>query len=554
MRRLRKSLIVGLCRFGVLVVVAVSVFLVGPRASLAVEETAEAEYLPGTPFAYLFDTGSSSPRPLSAGALAGKRGWTLVPEENTEHEFRGDAVLLNDKLSVVLRRKGPGAEVYARTPAGPRFRAVVMSADRKAVSVSGTSSVRIEENNPGAVELAATFRTDGPTGRTTAGYRITTGQAMLELTCGEGADRLFVWCKTRYSVVPDFFGHDMVFTPAVCDLPRFGLPAENFLLNLIAGGDAIVMCAWPSAEQAAHAVLTGEGPDRALRGNEIRGGPEETLSVAFLEATGIWHEAKAVDDDWKRPFDAKWRVDRITSGPWAVSSDLSPDGLEQRSFVYPLDRNAQTPLTAFCPVDVIRNTLGVGPCQYVLQSEGLASETNPTPAHVMGWVEEQFDKEKEDEAADEIEARLAAMADHVVHAQARIDQYAVLSRELESFLEASREDGQPSDAARSLSETIAQLGAIAAAGREQGNPAERAAELAETVVGLIGTDDVAAECRRLGLEARGIGARQDTTLSRCRMAVRWLREQARMSRLRDRKSSAWAGKILARAERFLEEG
>ena len=318
----------GFCRSGVLVLVAASVCLVDPLASLAADETADAEYLPGTPFTYLFDTGNSSPRPLSARALAGKDGWTLVPEDNTEHRFQGDAVLLNDKLSVVLRRKGPGAEVYSKTPAGPRFRAVVMAADRKAVAVSGTSSVEIEENNPGAVELTATFQTDGPTGRSTAGYRLTTGQAMLELTCGEGADRLFVWCKTRYCVVPDFFGHDMVFTPAVCDLPRFGLPTENFVLNLIEGGDAIVMCVWPSAEQEAHAILTGEGTERVVRGCEIRGGPEKNLSVAFLEAAGIWHEAKPRDDDWKPPFDAKWRVNRLTSGPWTVSSDLSQSELE----------------------------------------------------------------------------------------------------------------------------------------------------------------------------------------------------------------------------------
>lgn len=548
-----RSLIIALCRSGTLILAAAGVCLVDPPASTAAEETTDAEYLPGTPFTYLFDTGDSSPRPLSARAVAKKDGWILVPEDNTEHQFQGDAVLLNDKLSVVLRQGGPGAEVYAQTPTGPRFRAVAMSADRKAVAVTGTSSIEIDENNPGAVELVATFQTDGSTGRSTAAYRLTTGQAMLELTCGEAADRLFVWCKTRYCVVPDFFGHDMVFTPAACDLARFGLPAENFLLNLIAGGDSIVMCVWPSADQAAHAILTGEGPERVVRGCEIQGGPEKSLTIAFLETTGIWHEVKAVGDDWKPPFDAKWRVNRLTTGPWTVSSDLSQGRLKKSSFAYPLDRNAQTPLTAFCPVDVLRNTLGVGPCQYVLQTEGLASDANPTPAHVMSWVEEQFEKQKETRAADEIRAQLAAMTDHVGHAQARIDQYAALAEELESLLKPSEKNGEPSDAVRSLSETVAQLHEIAAAGPEQGEPPERAAELAGAIVGLIGQRDTAAECRRLGLELRTIGARQDATLSRCRMALRWLREQARMTRLRDPKSTELAGDIVARAQRFLQE-
>ena len=78
-------------------------------------------------------------------------------------------------------------------------------------------------------------------------------------------------------------------------------------------------------------------------------------------------------DDWKPPFEAKWRVDRLAAGPWTVSTALPEAPLEAPAIVYPLDRNARTPLVAFCPVDVLRSTLGLGPCQYVLQTEGLVS-------------------------------------------------------------------------------------------------------------------------------------------------------------------------------------
>jgi hypothetical protein len=383
---------------------------------------------------------------------------------------------------------------------------------------------------------------------------------MLELACGEGADRLFVWCKTRYSVVPDFFGHDMAFTSAVCDLPRFGLPTQNFLLNLIAGGDCIVMCVWPAAEQRTHAVLTGEGPDRVIRGCEIQGGAQRTLSVAFFERAGIWHEPKsgeedtpdAVTSDWSPPFDARWRADRLTSAPWTESSDFSEGQLAETSFVYPLDRSPKTPLTAFCPVDVLRNTLGVGPCQYVLQTEGLASDANPTPAHVMTWVEEQFEQDKEKENADEIQARLAAMTDHVAHAQARIERYAALAAEVQALLRANKDNGQPSHAASWLGETVARLRATSEPDPEQEGPPKRAARSAAVVVGLIDGGDVE-ECRRLGHDLRTLGAQQDSALSGCRMAVRWLDEQARMTRLKDPKSADLAGKIAARVARFLQE-
>ena len=75
-------------------------------------------------------------------------------------------------------------------------------------------------------------------------------------------------------------------------------------------------------------------------------------------------------------------------------------------------------MTTFTPIDILRGTLGVGPCQYILQTEGLASDANPTPDNVMTWVEKQFSRKKEKKAADEIRERLAQMVEHVGQAQA----------------------------------------------------------------------------------------------------------------------------------------
>ncbi|MFH1918320.1 MAG: hypothetical protein ABIP48_00320 [Planctomycetota bacterium] len=554
---------------------AVGLVVVGCCLAVTTPSRAQdAEYLPGTPFTYLFDAGSASPRMLSARALAAKEGWTLVPEDDAEHAFRGDAVLVNDKLAVVLRSKGPGAEVYSQTPGGARFRAVVMAADRTAVMVQGISSVEIVENNPGAVELNVTFQTDGAAGRFSAGYRLTTGQAMLEMTGGPAAERFFVWTKTRYVVVPNFFADDMVFSPAICDLPRFGLPTENFFLNLIEGGDSMVMCVWRSGRQDAHAILTGEGPERVIRGCEVEGGEERMLSVAIIEAAGIWHEEMPTEAQgqgkdlaktaWKPSFDAWWRVDRVSAAPLTVSSDLSKAQLVESgplsrdisaitTLVYPLDRNLATPLTAFCPIDVLRSTLGVGPCQYILQTEGLASDSNPTPDHVMSWVEKQFKTQKEEESAEEIKAQLAQMADHVVRAQARIEQYAAFAREVQSLGKAEGESRGEPESVRKLSETVASLVRITAAEGRVGEPAERAAKTADAIVALIGKKDALPACQRLGLEVRRIGAEQDRTLSACRMTVRWLERQARMSIIRTPENAGMAEKIRALAERFLNE-
>jgi len=538
---------------------------VGPSAGAG-----DSEYLPGTPFTYLFDTGTQSARSLSAEAIAAKQGWTLVLEDDTKRVFQGDAVLLNDKLTVVLRRKGPGAEVYSQTAAGPKLRAVVMAASGKAVAITGIPSVRIVENSPGAVMVEADLHGDGSSGTCTAGYRLTPGQAMLEMTGGQAADRFFAWSKTRYVVVPDFFADDMVFDAPSCDLLRFGLPAENFLLSLIEGGDSMLMCVWRSAEQQAYAVATGEGPGRAIRGCEIGGGADRTLWVALMEQPGVWYERITIEDDtpgfvnleWTPPFDARWRAD-YTRPDGATDSRALPDvtlpvestrftsvmreGPSGRVVIYPLDRSPDTPLTAVCPIDVLRNTLGVGPCQYVLQSEGLATDTNPTPASVMEWVERRFDGGKDVESADEIRRRLQAMAEHVTHVQARIDQYAAFSRQIRALCESNGEDAGPAAIER-LTDVLDEMDRSLAALCEATDAPASAKALASQIAGLIGKPGAAAECRRLGEEVRRIGALQDRTLSKCRMAVRWLEQQARMTAIRHPHTENLARVIQSRIE------
>jgi hypothetical protein len=558
----------------------------------------DAPYQPGTPFTYLFDTGSQFTRPLSGRSLAAKAGWTLVPQDNTEHEFQGDAVLLNDRLVVVVRAKGLGAEVYSQTAGGLKSRAVVMAAPVRAVFGTGIRSVRIVENNPGAVTVEATFETDAA-GPCSARFRLTTGQAILEMVPGEAADRLFVWCTPRYVVVPDFFGDDMVFSAAHCDLPRFGLPAENFFMSLIGGGDAILVCVWRSGKQQAYALPAGEGPQRVIRGCEIEGGKDKTLWVAFLDQADVWHERSVTAEDakapivldWKPPFEARWRADLPPLHCVAESWEFRGDGateeapLARRDYragwyypclfengraavrllppeegtpsadrypgpilVYPIDRSRATPLAVLCPTDILRNTLGVGPCQYILQTEGLASETDPTPDNVMDRVEAQFRKKKEAESAEQIKKQLREMTDHVGQAQARINEYAAFMHELRAICAAEADNEAVRDSVQTLSHILDEENwAI----DTSGEPAH-VAKLADLIVALIGNDDPLPECERLSGEIRHVGASQDRTLSKCRMAVRWLRQQARMCAVRNPPGAELAREIEVRAEQFLQ--
>jgi len=537
-----------------------------------------AEYQPGTPSTYLFDTGAASPVALSGRILDAKANWTLVPEDNLGHRFQGDAVLLNDRLTVVLRRQGPGAEVYSQTATGPAARAVLIPLPAAGSKITGLASVRTVENNLGAVTLAATFTTAGGP-HSSVKLRLTTGRSMVEVRPGEAADRLAVWDRPRWVVVPSFFGNDMVFGPETFECLRHGLPAENFFLNLLGDGDGVVMCVWKSSRRWADVLLFEKDGRRALGGCEIECASDEPIWVAFMDGPGIWHqqaiwlsahEKGPVIPPWLRPFEANWRVDLLGRDGRAESFGLetqlraddpavrqirsqaeamASSGVAPSVLTYPIDRTKATPLTASCPTDVLRDTLGVGPCQYILQTEGLASETNPTPAKVMDWIEKQFEKGKEQEAADQIRDLLGQMTEHVGRARKKIERYGQFGHEI-GLLCAAEGEGQPApENADSLSRTASVLAAhkdAASAGTEQS-----AAELGQEIIALMGKENALAECRELGARVREIGAAQDRALSDCRMAVRWLRQQARRRAAADTGQARLAREVLARAERML---
>ncbi len=581
-----------------------------------------------TPFTYLLDTGSPSATALSEAELARKTGWTIVPEDNLRHKFKGDTVFLNDKLTVVLRRSGCGAEVYSKTAegmnpapaagAGLKQRAQVFACAGGADRTTSLSSVRIIENNPAAVMLEVVFQTQQGK-NVSATYRLTTGQICLEVSPGKGMDKLLVQIDSRYVVVPDFFADDLVFNPEGFEdsVPaergpfRIGLPAENFLLHMLKGNDAIVMCVWESDKQNAQAISWDPilQDDRKM-GTHIQCVKDKRIWVAFMEGSNIWHERLIWDDDkgrdifldWEPPFPAKWRADFIKKDELAESWNfLDKQQVESVSagdesaslcwfdgdrpcmrvpelrtierskssaaehawpvVVYPIDRSRATPLRVFCPIDILRNTLGVGPCQYILEKEGFGSELYPTADQVTGWVENLFKKKKEKQATAQIGERLKQMVEHMRQTQTRIRQYGDFARQMRRL----KDKQEPNKA------VVAALGkpAVSLAGKlwdivddleqnivirsEAMRPCESASLLADKIIALIGQRDALGQCQKLGSQIRAIASVQDRTLSKCRMAVRRIKQECIMVAGREPQAADFAGELQQMAEQMLQK-
>jgi len=521
------------------------------------------DYKPNTAYTYLFDTGPKVPVALAADAQKARAGWTLLEEDDTTHKFQGDAVLVNEKLAVLLRSREPRAEVYSQTAAGLKLRAVLVLLSTPGTPVVGITSLAIVENTRSAATVKAMLKTAAGQ-RLAMRYNLATGQRILELVAGEGGGRLSVQAEIRHVVVPDFFADDMVFGPRAFTRDYLRLPTENMLLGLLDGGDAMLMCMWRSQRQGAVAALAAQQKPLIHR-CEIQCAKDASLWVAFLECPGIWHERtiaaqdsrKEIALDWQPPFAARWRADLVQPNGAAESWDFSATGIAAKGkpgtlVVYPLDRSRATPLSAFCPTDMLRNTLGIGPCQYILETEGLATESNPTPDQVMLFVEKQFERKKEQKSAEEIKDLLQQMVEQVGRTQARIEQYAKFAQKVRELIATGQSKPPAVRDAEVFESTIADMETALAACRGTNEPVRQAADLAGRVIGLIGKENPLPECQKLAVELRRLGAVQDRALSKCRMGVRWLREQAAMRGDGDSGGMGLAKSVASEAARFLE--
>jgi len=546
-------------------------------------------------FAYLLDTGSPSLESLPPAAIREKNGWLLLEEDDTGHRFAGDAVLLNDKLVVVLRQGG--AEVYVRD--GATRRATLFPERPETGSRPRVASLGIIENSPGAVTVRAGFdMRDGQRGAPgeplNVDFRLITGQSLLETHVHDPGAVLSVEVPTEYVVIPDFFADDVIYDARNVPPPGIGLPTENLFLALVEGGNGIVACVWGSREQEGWVTAAKDNGSARINSLQITSAGGGTLWTAFLENDGIWYVrpiqpfemGQEVMLPWRPPFPAYWRATfasthEATSRDFPDAGSGEPAGVVEESgtyagwsddgapyvacslsreageaaegevaaVVYPLDRTRKTPLDVFCIVDVMRSTLGVGACQYVLDLEGLDAQANPTPAGVMDWVESLFRKGRDARYEKEIGERTAAMVVHVRDAQERIERYAGFARDVERLCNDAPRDAGSAHA--DILRIVSELARAASAENGSRDAPQRAAALAREVQALTGEKGAYSDCQRLGGELRAIGRAQDRALSKCRMAVRRLRHCCRVAASGTTGNRELALRIVERTERML---
>jgi len=567
----------------------------------------------------LFDTGAASAGPLSSAVLSQRSGWTQLPEDQVSHQFTGDVVFQNNRVAVVLRRGAHGAELYSVGVEGWKQRAVLVPVGQGAADPGKTqfSSARIVENNSGNVTVEAAFQSEGKP--LAVGYELKVGQLFVKTEPKEGARALRVEAPCRFAVLPDFFADDIMLDATELPVSRADLPSENFLLEMLEGNDAMLMSVWTEGDEDVAVTLSGQEAGKRIDGAEIQYGAKGSVWVAVMTAPEIWYVRDIGQEDtdkviplaWKQPFPAVWRVDwhgadrladsweMIMERPegkfskfgwfrgmdtvpadrsrWATvlseyrypcwidkngRGNLQPQKFEHHAqfegptLIYPIFRLDGTPLDAYTVVDVVRATLGVGPCEYILDVEGQrvnwgAIATCGCRDTLMPIYEQHQQKQRKAK----IEKTLTDVMVFVRFIRSRIETYVSFGHALSKYLADYRQ------AHPELAGQVGELERLTQVIDDKYNAVRGTIKTPDQTQELVDafrkghltdeTPQAVDACKAFTTALVEIGGTQDELVGECRQAVKVLRQQAGIAMAMDGRMAELSKEVRKRSQEVL---
>ena len=308
--------------------------------SVAVAQPASEAF--ADPFVYIYDT--ETPLAEASKATYPKEFPTglAISEGIRAHAFKGDSVVLNDKVALVLRTKSLGVDLYTRDATGFVLRSTLKPLGKE--GIQGLERIRIEENASDGAVLLAEFSSsqNAPSGLR---LELRVGQPIVKVQALGTTTSLHIEAACEYVVLPDFFADDIVVAAADLPVQRAALPSENFLLNLTDDGNALVMNVWDNRAQEVEVSIGQSETGSIIEATEIAFGEGGSVWVAALAEQGIWHHKniQLADKDkilplpWKRPYPAVWRVDwRRDDGltdSWEMALE-QPNGMYEKSELF----------------------------------------------------------------------------------------------------------------------------------------------------------------------------------------------------------------------------
>jgi len=272
-------------------------------------------------------------------------------------------------------------------------------------------------------------------------------------------------------------------------------------------------------------------------------GQKESAGQSFGEEFGA--------RDWNKPNRQRWNpvlgafqfpcwIDTNRQGYLQPLAPPKNGGREFPVFagpaiIYPLDRLQtaafQTPLEELTVVDLVRMTLGVGPCQYILDLEGQKRNSRGVATcYARDVINAIYKEGSQLRQGPAIEEHLAACVAFIRNVRERIDLYVQFGHEMTAYLEEQKRL-QPRHA-EFLDECLAltgKLDQLFARNRERIHTPAFAQEQADRFRATLlnyAEKDAFEKCQTQMAVFTSIGGAQDDLVAACRMIVKVLRQRA----------------------------
>jgi hypothetical protein len=562
----------------------------------------------------IWDTGQASAESLLPSAVRAQKGWTAVETGKTGSSLEGDAVITNGRLTAVARKQSRSVALYADGPAVPMLLLLVGAGGEYSARLE---RMTIAENSRAAVCLQIAYRTAEGT-ELEGKFRLRRGGVALEVEPLTGAERLQATCLGRFLVLPDFFADDIVLDAEKVPLKVSEVPSENFLLHPTGQGDAIGVVVFENRKQDAKVIRTERDGHKLIAASQTAFEGKK-IWATMLEGANVWHTATLKAEDagkvmplaWQMPFPAQWRVDLTKTDGLIDSWEMllpSPDGgyikptwmgrgedhldagrkrwntvlgwypypcwsdadgrgylqpikhpalqFQGPAVLYPVNRVDRTPLDAYTIVDIMRNTLGVGPCEYILDLEGQKSEyRGRATCSVRDELTRIYGKGEQKQKHDEVEKILDDGLIFVKHIRGRITRYVEFGHQIRAYL-AEQKKAHPELEAplTELDQLTAQIDArLAARVAKIKTPTQVAVmneEFRKNVLHYDGPDALG-RARKYALALVEVGDNQDELSGECRWVVKSLRQRAGMLMAAEPQLAPIATEIRARTQEAL---
>ena len=534
-----------------------------------------------------------------------------LPAEAELGSFGRDTIMQNGRVAVVFRRGEAAAGVYSLDGIQMKLRALVRPDGYVRIN-----AVEPAEADAGGAAFEVTFAADGAEPVRLA-FSVMPGQPFVETRTLQPGTALRVEAPCRFVVLPDFFADDIVIDATELPVDETELPVDNFLLQLLRGRDAILMTVLPEVSGDVAVELSGQGPDRTLDASVIPYGKDGRIWLGLLTSEGIWHRhdvmaadrGSIVDVDWTAPYPAMWRLDWRRSNALTDSWSMAvqqPDGtfvkygptgwpgklakdrqrwttvlhtftypcwidtegrahlqpldkvleFEGPALIYPINRVKETPLDQYTVVDLVRSTLGVGPCEYVLDVEGQGYEyRGMATCGARDRLDRIYKEGRQRQEREAIERALVEVMVFVRHIRGRIESYREFGLEVQVYLEAEKlKQPELREPIAKLQEVVDIIEQQVAARREAIKTADQtqamADEFAATLLDYEGADAYE-RCKEFTSALVNIGSNQDELVGECRWTAKMVRQRAGLAAAADPRMSEIAREIRRRAQAVL---